>query len=300
MDGSALSGETADAYAPEVQQQHGLVTSRTDGYCLGLVVAHALVVAASTVANAGPTTKDGKPVTFEELRGAGPAALLAAMEALPVRADNGLYEMACRLLAVEPGLRPSAVGCLTGLTPGRPVTYAGVGAQSAAVLEKPYEVADWIAATDPASEAPDILAYADRHGPWVFDASACVGQVYYTRSAEEHRGTLALQLPGVRMTLPTIHAYAAGRGRQLPGSRPAHTGLVHVNVRAQDVDVIVQAANQRAYYDLEGVWLAANAEAARELAAWELVMRHYRNGTPNRLPMSLVTVERARRVFQAQ
>jgi hypothetical protein len=156
-DGSALSGETADAYAPEAQQQHGFVTSRTDGYCLGLVVAHALVVAASTVANAGPTTKDGKPVTFEELRGAGPAALLAAMEALPVRADNGLYEMACRLLAVEPGLRPSAVGCLTGLTPGRPVTYAGVGAQSAAVLEKPYEVADWIASTEPASEALYIL-----------------------------------------------------------------------------------------------------------------------------------------------
>jgi hypothetical protein len=58
-------------------------------------------------------------VTFEELRDAGPAAPLAAMEALPVRADNGLYEMACRLLAVEPGLRPSAVGCLTGLTPVR-------------------------------------------------------------------------------------------------------------------------------------------------------------------------------------
>jgi hypothetical protein len=87
-------------------------------------------------------------VTFEELRDAGPAAPLAAMEALPVRADNGLYEMACRLLAVEPGLRPSAVGCLTGLTPGRPVTYAGVGAQSAAVLEKPYEVADWITSFD--------------------------------------------------------------------------------------------------------------------------------------------------------
>jgi hypothetical protein len=148
--------------------------------------------------------------------------------------------------------------------------------------------------------AAEDAAYADRHGPWVFDASACVGQVYYTRAAAEHRGMLALQLPGVRMTLPTIHAYAAGRGRQLPGARPAHTGLVHVNVRAQDVDVIVQAANQRAYYDLQGVWLAANAEAARELAAWELVMRHYRNGTPNRLPMSLVTVERARRLFEAQ
>jgi hypothetical protein len=65
--------------------------------------------------------------------------------------------MACRLLAVEPGLRPSAVGCLTGLTPGRPVTYADVGAQSGAALEEPYEVADWIAATEPASEAPDIL-----------------------------------------------------------------------------------------------------------------------------------------------
>jgi hypothetical protein len=157
LDRSAVSGETADAYAPEVKRQHGFVTSRTDGYCLGLVVAQALVVAASTVANAGPTTKDGKPVTFEELRAAGPAALLAAMEALPVRVDNGLYEMACRLLTVEPGLRPSAVACLTGLTPGQPVTYAGVGAQSAAVLEKPYEVADWIVATEPASEAPDIL-----------------------------------------------------------------------------------------------------------------------------------------------
>jgi hypothetical protein len=148
--------------------------------------------------------------------------------------------------------------------------------------------------------AAEDAAYAAEHGPWVFDASICVGQVCYTRSAVEHRGMLALQLPGVRMSPPTIHAYAAGRGRQLPGSRQAHTGLVHVNVRAQDVDVIVQAANQRAYYDLQGVWLAANAEAARELAAWELVMRHYRNGTPNRLPMSLVTIERARTVFQAQ
>jgi hypothetical protein len=157
VESAASSGETADAYAPELQQR-GCVTSRTDGYCLGLVVAHALVVAASTVANAGPTTADGKSLTFEDLRGLGPAALLAAMEALPVRADNGLYEMACRLLAVEPGLRPSAVACLTGLTPGRPVTYAGVGAQSAAVLEKPYEWPDWIATTDPATEAPDILA----------------------------------------------------------------------------------------------------------------------------------------------
>jgi hypothetical protein len=155
MDNSASSGETADAYAPEVQQ-HRFVTSRADGYCLGLILAQALVVAMRTAVNAGPTTKDGKPMTFEELRGAGPAALLAAMEALPVRADNGLYEMACRLLAVEPGLRPSAVGCLTGLRPGQPVTFAGVGAQSAAVLEKPYEVPDWIATTEPAWEAPDM------------------------------------------------------------------------------------------------------------------------------------------------
>jgi hypothetical protein len=156
MDGSALSGETADAYAPEMQQ-HGFVTSRTDGYCLGLVLAHALVVAASTVTNAGLTTKDGKPVTFEELRSAGPAALLAAMEALPVRVDNGLYEMACRLLTVEPELRPSAVACLTGLTPGRPVTYAGVGAWSAAVLEQPYEMPAWIMETEAETEASDVL-----------------------------------------------------------------------------------------------------------------------------------------------
>jgi hypothetical protein len=146
------------------------------------------------------------------------------------------------------------------------------------------------------AQAGAAAIVADREEP-TRDAAIIVGQALYARPAVEHRGVLALLLPGVRMSAPTVHEHRAGSGRKLPGSRRAHTGLLHMRARDLDIEAIVEAAHQRAYYDEAGVWLAADAEAARELAAWELVMRHYRNGVPTGLAMSPITVERARTSF---
>ena len=119
-------------------------------------------------------------------------------------------------------------------------------------------------------------------------AKVVVGQTGYTACELVHRGVVVLLCPGVPMSAPTVHN---SRGRQ--GHR-THTGLLHASLPRPAVAAVQAAVHQRAYYDIDGVWLARTAEAARELAVFELVMAHYFNGVRTGRPMAPVTMELAR------
>jgi hypothetical protein len=114
-----------------------------------------------------------------------------------------------------------------------------------------------------------------------------MGQTQFAADPAVHRGVLAVLRPDVATSTPTVHN---NRGR----TRRSHTGLLHASAPASDVEGLIASCHQRAYYDVGGVWIAHSAAGARELALFELVMAHYRNGVRTGRPMAPVTVERAR------
>ena len=138
-------------------------------------------------------------------------------------------------------------------------------------------------AVSPRVSGPDMaFVEAVRAGR---EAGAFVmGQTQFAADPAVHRGLLAVLCPGLAMSSPTVHN---NRGR----TRRSHTGLLHASAPKESVAELVAASHQRAYYDVSGVWVAHTAAAARELALFELVMAHYRNGVRTGRPMSPVTVE---------
>lgn len=118
-----------------------------------------------------------------------------------------------------------------------------------------------------------------------------MGQVLFTAPEGTHRGVLAIVLPGVPMTPPTVHQAAGHDAR----NRKLNKGFLHFDVPAVDAERVL-AAHQNAYYDVDGVWIAHTPAAVRELALFEMTMRHYKNGVKTGRPMAPIVVERSRRV----
>jgi len=145
-----------------------------------------------------------------------------------------------------------------------------------------------LASSDAVRAVDDAFVGAARGG-CVAAAKFVMGQTGYAADPLVHRGVLAELCPGVPTSAPTLHN---SKGRGAPHKK--NTGLLHASAPREAVQRVIAASHQRAYYDVEGVWLAYTAAAARELAVFELVMVHYFNGVRTGRPMAPVTVELAR------
>ena len=205
-----------------------------------------------------------------------------------VRVRNEPYEHAKRLGKASAGLRlvrgsmPAATALeATGNTP-QPADWL----PSCTFVTNDALAA--LAGSDAVRAVDEAFVGAARGG-CVDAAKFVMGQTGYAANPLVHRGVLAELCPGVPTSAPTLHN---SKGRGAPHKK--NTGLLHASAPREAVQRVIAASHQRAYYDVEGVWLAYTAAAARELAVFELVMVHYFNGVRTGRPMAPVTVELAR------